>query len=77
MPSDLDTTGIGGGQPGCVAPPSGTASTTGGDVRTPANAGDSQARKTVDDSHVASGQAATETGEPLPKTSSAAKPSGC
>jgi hypothetical protein len=76
MPSDLDTTGMGGGQPGCVAPPSGTASTTGGDVRTPANAGDLQARKTSDDPHVASGQAA-ETGEPLAKTSSAAKPSGC
>lgn len=77
MPSDLDTTGMGGGQPGCVAPPGGTASTTGGDVRTPANAGDLQARKTVDDSHVASGQAAAETGEPLPKSSSAAKSSGC
>jgi hypothetical protein len=76
MPSDLDTSGMGGGQPGCVAPPSGTASTTGGDVRTPANAGDLRAPKTGDDPPVASGQAA-ETGEPLPKTSSTAKPSGC
>jgi hypothetical protein len=76
MPSDLDTTGMGGGQPGCVAPPSGTASSTGGDVRTPANAGDLQARRTVDDSHAASAHAA-ETGEPLPKTSSTAKTSGC
>jgi len=24
MPSDLDTTGMGGGQPGCMAPPGGT-----------------------------------------------------
>jgi hypothetical protein len=76
MPSDLDTTGMGGGQPGCVASPGGTSSTTGGDVRTPANAGDLQARRTVDESHVASGQA-TETSEPLAKTSSAAKTSGC
>jgi hypothetical protein len=77
MPSDLDTTGMGGGQPGCVASPSGTASTTGGDVRTPANAGDLQARKAVDDPHVTSGQAAAESGEPLPKTSIAARPIGC
>ena len=76
MPSDLDTTGMGGGHLGCVASPSGTSSTTGGDVRTPANAGDLQARKTVDDSHAASGHA-TETSEPLPKTSSTAKTSGC
>ncbi len=76
MPSDLDTTGMGGGHLGCVAPPGGTSSTTGGDVRTPANAGDLQARRTVDDPHVLSGQA-TETSEPLPRTSSTAKISGC
>ena len=74
MPSDLDTTGMGGGHLGCVASPSGTSSTTGGDVRTPANAGDLQARRTADDPHVASGPA-TETSEPMAK--SMAKPSGC
>ena len=76
MPSDLDTTGMGGGQPGCVAPPGGTASSTGGDVRTPANAGALPAPETGDDPHVGSGQIA-ETGEPSPKIPSTAKPSGC
>jgi hypothetical protein len=75
MPSDLDTTGMGGGQPGCVAPPGGTASSTGGDVRTPANAG-TQSAKTDDDRHAATGHTA-ETSESLPKTSSTAKTSGC
>src|SRR5262245_38911008 len=58
MPSDLDTTGMGGGQHGCVAPPGGTASSTGGDVRTPANAGASQSRTPSDDPHVGTSQAA-------------------
>ena len=76
MPSDLDTTGMGGGQPGCVAPPGGTSSTTGGDVRTPANAGALHSPKTGDDPHVGAGHTA-ETNEPLPKTSGTARTSGC
>jgi hypothetical protein len=76
MPSDLDTTGTGGGQPGCVAPPGGTASSTGGDVRTPANAGALQSPKTDDDPHAATGHTA-DSSDSLPKTSSTAKTNGC
>ncbi|HKA79852.1 MAG TPA: hypothetical protein VKD43_07440 [Xanthobacteraceae bacterium] len=76
MPSDLDTTGMGGTQPDCVAPPGGTASSTGGDLRTPANAGALRSSKTGDEAHGGAGHA-TETSEPLPKSSSTAKTSGC
>jgi hypothetical protein len=76
MPSDLDTTGMGGGQPGCVAPPGGTASSTGGDVRTPANAGAVQSPKADDDRHAATGHTA-ETSDSSPKTLNTAKTSGC
>lgn len=72
MPSDLDTTGMGGERPGCVAPPGGTSSSTGGDVRTPANAGALQSRRSGDDSHVGSGHAET-----APRGSNAANADGC
>jgi hypothetical protein len=74
MPGDLDTTGMSGTQPGCVAPPGGTASATGGDVRTPATARDVRAPRTTDD--VGTGHAA-ETAELPRRGSTTANADGC